>query len=228
MPLDEGETVAEFIQRVMAERGVTADDKEFGEILWSAVAAAIVTYQDELEKGDVHLISLADIFNRYYAIRRRYREEFEESYSDEGIRNAYSGEDLPRVADAHAKLVQANNIMTFYTICYELADSLMEDILPNEILHPEYIEVPAARDVFESKGYHDKRLLLRAIGVTDTETHNGLDRIGTVRGDFVHDMSKRMTGGDLNNVEEELLLALKTVNNLFEMVYGNQAFRIRE
>lgn len=224
----EDETVEDFIKRAMNEREISVDAKEFGEVLWTALAVVIVSGDYEMTEGDVHLVSLADIFNRYYAIRRRYHEEYELSLKDDGLRDAYPADDLPSIADSHAKLVITNNIMTFYTVCYELADSLMEAILPDEILHPDYVDVPATRDIFESQGYDEKRQLLRAIKVTEKDTHLALGRIGTLRGDLVHDMAKRMTAGDMTDVDKELLQALKAVNRLFELLYGGQAFRIED
>lgn len=220
--------IHDYIQEVLDKGDLDPDENPFE--MFDLIRAAASHYvvksdSDEIADYEYHYITavrIADNISKsedvYKEAAANMRDDLIENHDD------LSEEEIKAKAEDAGKFTIGNNLTLTYSMAYELLDDLMEEAMP--LILPEETREKAGGTVGNQiGGYRAKQQILGQCEVVSEETASTIQHIKTVRDKLVHYVDERFTldalDGDMDRIDE----IPGAVNEVYELVYGEPAYR---
>lgn len=177
---------------------------------------------DSMDDHDIHYYSIVRIEDLITDSQEKYTSVVSEILVELIHEKDLDEDEAYEIAGRYGRYTIGNTVTLAYSTAYEMVDALLKDYLP-EVLGDHVDEGTGDTLVGQLESFDAKLQVIGASGLLSAETIEGLWHIYNVRGDLVHDVTKRNTLemfdelNEMNQVQEG-------INELYEAVYGHRAY----
>lgn len=213
--------VRQYIDHRLDEAGIDIEENpdEARELIDDAlVKYFLYSDSDAVQPYEYHYFTIIRIDYLLGEAQDIYMNEIEDTIQDLEKDSDLDEDTIDEIAKQHGRYTIGNSITLAYSMAYEMVQDLLEELLP-AVLRDDLEDGTGAVMLSQLESFDAKLQILQASGILDDETASALWHIHRVRGDLVHDIEKRYT---LDNFDDltEIDQTHQAVYDLYEAVYG--------
>lgn len=220
---DENMTVQEYVSTLLerAPRDVKNDPDARAELIEHGCAEYIVYADKEnIQNHEYHFLSLVRVERLLDSAQEIYEDQTEDLFELAEQRN--NEEYKKELAESAGRYSVGNTYLALYSLAFEIMKDLIERLVPKIIR--EDLDGSVSETLLSQLGHYSARAdLLNQAEIISDDTRNGIRRIGSVRGDLVHDVDERFFLTFLDDTDD-LDYLTDTLNELYQLVYDKPIY----
>jgi len=216
-------TVQEYASTLLeqAPRDVREDHNARAELIEHGCAEYIIYADKEnIQDHEYHFLSLVRIERLLHGAQEIYKEQTENLFilAEQSNNEEYKKE----LADSAGRYSVGNTYLALYSLAFETMKDLIERLVPKIVR--EDLDNSVSKTLISQVGHYSARAdLLNQAEIISNDTRDGIQRIGEVRSDLVHDVDERFFLTFLDD-KDDLGYITDTLNELYQLVYDKPIY----
>jgi len=215
---DEDMTVQEYVSTLLeqAPRDIRNDPNARAELIEHVCAEYIVyANKENIRDHEYHYLSLVRVQRLLHGAQEIYENQTEDLFE---LAERSSNEEYKKeLAESAGRYSVGNTYLALYSLAFETMKDLIERLVP-KILRDDLDGSVSETLISQVEHYDARAVLLNKAEIISDDARKGIQRIGEVRRDLVHDVEERFFLTFLDETDD-LGYITDTLNELYQLVY---------